>query len=89
MICSLGSEGRSGKETGVDKRSERKALEEGKSKMSQCIHQEMGVQSGEGERGFRLQPQNIRSHVSGEGPMGVSCPGLEQHQQSVKAGPWL
>ena len=46
-------------ETRVDKQSKRKAFDEGKSKMRQCIHWEMGVHWEGGEWSFPVERHNI------------------------------
>ena len=64
-------------ESRVDQQGKRKALVEGKSKMCQCIHWEMGAQWGGGERSFPVEWQHVRSPARAQGLMGVRCPGLE------------
>ena len=46
-------------ESSVDQRDKRKALEEGKSKMHQCIHWEMGAQWGRGWGVFQLSGMTL------------------------------
>ena len=66
------------KESRVDQRGKRKALEEGKSNMCQCIHWEMGAHWGGGEWSFPVERHEFRSKARAQGPMGVGCPGLQQ-----------
>ena len=48
-------------ESRVDKWSKRKALEEGKSKMCQCVHWAIGAHWGEGEQGVPFDWYGVRS----------------------------
>ena len=61
----------------VDQQGKRKALKEGKSKMRQCIHWEMGARWGGGDWSFPVERQDVRSQALAQDPMGVGCPGLE------------
>ena len=74
----VGRQRREGREEGrVDQRGKGVALEEGKGKMCQCIHWEMGAHWGGGERGLPVERHDIRSQGCAQVPMGVRCPGLE------------
>ena len=65
-------------ESRVDQRGKRKTREEGKSKVRQFIHWEMGAHWGGAERSLLVERHNVRGQACTQSPMGVRCPGLKQ-----------
>ena len=61
----------------VDQWGKGEALEEGKRKMRQCIHLEVGAHWGGAERSLPVEWHDVRSKAGAQGPMRVRCSGLE------------